>query len=101
MTNSILATLFAATLFSASAAMANTSADTAPDRLPALTSSTSLKSVPSAAESAAIASMAWEGGQAGSQVRPSVTAQKPMARSAAMPSPSLLAGAPYQSGAAN
>jgi hypothetical protein len=100
MTKSILATLFAATLFSASTAMANTSADTAPDRLPAASSSTSPRNVPSAAESAAIASMAREGGQAG-QVRVAMPAQKAMGRTAAIASPALMAGAPYQFGAAN
>jgi hypothetical protein len=86
MTKSLLATLFAAAFFPASAAMANTSADTAPDRLPAATSSTSARNVPSAAESAAIASMAWEGGQAG-QVRAAMPAHKVMGRTAAVPRP--------------
>jgi hypothetical protein len=42
----------------------------------------------------------WEGGQSGMQVRPT-KAMQPMARTVATPSTSLMAGAPYQFGAAN
>jgi hypothetical protein len=100
MTKTFIASLFAAALFSSTAAMANTSADTAPDRLPAASPSTSARMLPSAAESAALASTVWEGGQSGMQVRPT-KAMQPMARTVATPSASLMAGAPYQFGAAN
>lgn len=101
MTKTLFASLIAATLFSATAAMANTSADTAPDRLPMATPSSSAKVAPSPAETAAMGSMVWEGGQAGTQVRPAMT--KPMARGTAShgTTMSALQGAPYQFGAAN
>jgi hypothetical protein len=101
-----LVSLCAASLFTVSAAMANTSADSAPDRLPMLTSSTSAKAAPA---TAADASMVWEGGQAG--MRPAMgatsTPRSPRDRStmgaASAERASVMAGygEPYKFGAAN
>jgi hypothetical protein len=104
MTKTLFATLCAASLFTASAAMANTSADTAPDRLPAVSSSSTVRTAPAMA---GIDSRAYEGGQAATPA----ALQQPMSSSPrgriamggsrTASTGSLMAGQPYQSGAAN
>ena len=113
MTKKLLATICAAGLFAAAPSFANTSADTAPDRMPAATASGSAAApMRGSAEPFGV----WEGGQATQQAQGRfdhgrVAMQDQHAAStgrAAMNAPAALGtavvasqGQPYQNGAAN